>query len=103
MKCPQCGNKIKLVSGLARPKAGDYHYTCSSCGTCLKWSPSGTMGTHVKIFIAVIVLVLVSDFLFLPGTIFGYLVILLSVVILFVVLLRNRFRLERCDGEDSIR
>ncbi len=59
------------------------------------------MGTRVKIFIAVIVLVLVSDFLFLPGTIVGYFVVLLSGVILFVVLLKNRFRLERCDRGDS--
>ena len=59
------------------------------------------MSVYVKVFIATIVLTFVADFLFFPGTVFGNIVILLSGVILFIALLKNRFRLERCNEEEQ--
>lgn len=101
MKCPQCGNEIKLVSAQARPKGADYYYTCDSCGACLKWLARGMLKVRLKYFIAVIIFTFAADFLFFPGTVLSYFVIPISGVILFVVLLRDQFHLERCEEEEQ--
>jgi hypothetical protein len=97
MKCPVCGNTIKIFDTNGRAINADFHYVCSVCGTSLKWSASTSLRGALIFFFLYFFLDFVFDLLIKTprSGVLEFMSVVLPGIVAFGIAHKLMFKLER--------